>query len=746
MKKRVITGLVGIFAVVLIGGGLVSLNMSKLYELNQARYFTDEICNLIDELDVTALKSIKELEQARLDKSRIQNLIDNVTKTEVLMRDLDQRVMSKSLANNSCGPCHEKPARLVGNLQEITGKMEESLSDLTMLTSILVTSDLGVGLDKLVREIGGILGGNQSNLMELRSILSPMMKHINLKVSGNIVRIKTAHNTTIIIVTCLVLMGIIIMAVAVTGPIKQLTRGTQAIVKGDYDFRIQMEGQNEAAILAQRFNYMAEVLANRENHLNQKTMELEDLNETLERKVRARTKELREKQEELNKKYSELEAVNVETRSSYLQLQSTTGELEEAQTKLQENFNILKVMNEELQRANEVKNKFLAIMSHELRTPLTVIHGYLSLVLDKDYGRPSKELRDILMVVKDQGHNQLELIEDLLDLTRIESGEFQLQRESIAIVDLISKSVENFRPKYEEKEINIAVDVDDDMPPVYWDFQKILQVLQNLLDNAVKFTPDGGEIGISAHAKSAFIELRVRDDGIGIPKDQIDHVFDRFYQVDSSSTRRFGGSGLGLSIVREIILAHNGKIFVESDEGEGTCFLMLIPVGEPDRVRQNEPAAPAAVEDRPREGPRGNGEKILVVDDDEAFLKMMKMILPREGYDVHSTPDSTRVLSIAKKQGSDLVLLDLMMPDVDGFEVCRRLRSDAILKDIPILVVSAAGGKDVARKVSEAGADGHIAKPFDQAGLLNHIDRLLKEFGKRSQGSDKEVGPDKTSG
>jgi len=125
---------------------------------------------------------------------------------------------------------------------------------------------------------------------------------------------------------------------------------------------------------------------------------------------------------------------------------------------------------------------------------------------------------------------------------------------------------------------------------------------------------------------------------------------------------------------------------------------------------------------------------------------MMKMILPRDGYEVHSTADSTRVLSIAKKQGSDLVLLDLMMPDVDGFEVCRRLRSDAILKDIPILVVSAAGGKDVARKVSEAGADGHIAKPFDQAGLLNHIDRLLKEFGKRSQGSDKEVGPDKTSG
>ena len=168
-------------------------------------------------------------------------------------------------------------------------------------------------------------------------------------------------------------------------------------------------------------------------------------------------------------------------------------------------------------------------------------------------------------------------------------------------------------------------------------------------------------------------------------------------------------------------MAHNGKIFVESDEGEGTCFLILMPVGEPDRARKTDQEVPAALGDQPRVGPRGNGEKILVVDDDEAFLKMMKMILPREGYQVHSTADSTRVLAYAKKQGADLVMLDLMMPDVDGYEVCRRLRADATLKDIPVLVVSAAGGKDVTRRVFDAGADDHVTKPFDQVGLLNQL-------------------------
>jgi CheY-like chemotaxis protein len=388
-------------------------------------------------------------------------------------------------------------------------------------------------------------------------------------------------------------------------------------------------------------------------------------------------------------------------------------------------------MNDELQQANEVKNKFLSIMSHELRTPLTVINGYLSLVLDKNYGNPSKELRDIISVVKEQGNNQLGLIEDLLDLTRIESGEYRLNKQAFLPDALIHKAVENFRPEFEAKEIEVTVDTDQEMPTVHWDFHKMLQVFQNLLDNALKFTPAGGRISLSARSKSDFIELQVVDNGIGIPKDRQNQIFERFYQVDSSSTRRYGGSGLGLSIVREIVVAHNGKVFVESGEEKGTSFLILMPPGEPDKPKYPDPLGAEPETKGVELAPKGKGETILVVDNDEAFLKMMKMILPREGYNVRYTSDSTKAVHYAKKHLVDLLMLDLMMPEIDGYEVCRRVRRDDEIGDLPIMVVSAAGGNEVARRVFEAGADDHIIKPFDQQDLLSRMNDLLAKSGQR---------------
>jgi signal transduction histidine kinase/ActR/RegA family two-component response regulator len=565
----------------------------------------------------------------------------------------------------------------------------------------------------------------------MRNILTPMTLHINEEVGYNIVRIKKTHDATIILTTVLVLLGIIVLGTAMTKPIRSLNQGTEAIVKGDYDHRIELKGHDELSILAERFNYMAEVLSNREKRLQQKKDELEELNLSLERRVDSRTKALREKQDEVNRKYLEIESANEEMQASYIQLQSTAAELEEAQSKLQENYNILKAMNEELQRANEVKNKFLSIMSHELRTPLTVINGYLSLVIDKNYGNPSKELRDIITVVKEQGNNQLGLIEDLLDLTRIEAGEYKLNKQAFVPDALISKAVENFRPEYEEKEIEVTVDTDGELPTVHWDFHKMLQVFQNLLDNALKFTPAGGQINLTVTSKSDFIELRVVDNGIGIPKERLDQIFERFYQVDSSSTRRYGGSGLGLSIVREIVVAHHGKVFVESDEEKGTSFLILMPVGEPDKPKYPDTLGAEPETKGVRLTPKGQGETILVVDDDDAFLRMMKMILPKEGYNVRYTSDSTKAIHYAKKYRVDLLMLDIMMPEIDGYEVCRRVRKDNEINQLPVIVVSAAGGKEVARRVYEAGANDHIIKPFDQRDLLYRINNLLEKGGRQ---------------
>jgi signal transduction histidine kinase/ActR/RegA family two-component response regulator len=736
LKKRVITGLISIFVVVVVGGGLVSHIMAQLNSVNRSRTHIDRASRTINKLDLMVLNTVTGIEYVQHGDEEVRKLIDEVNEIQLTMSELEDQIMSRTFADQSCGVCHQRPERLVRNLHMITQRMEETFSDLIMLTSILVTGGVENALGRVLSEMGATLESYHTHVKSLDNILTPMTEHINVEVSSNIARIKRTHDATIIVTTLFVLLGIVVLASAMTRPIRQLSKGTEAIVKGNYDHRIEMKGRDELATLAERFNYMAEVLSNREKRLHQKKLELEDLNETLERKIRDRTKALRGKQEEVNKKYLELESTNEEMQASYVQLQSTAAELEEAQSKLQDNYNILKTMNTELQRANEVKNKFLSIMSHELRTPLTVINGYLSLVLDKNYGNPSRELRDIITVVKEQGNSQLGLIEDLLDLTRIESGEFRLHKQGITPNDLIERAVENFRPKYEEKSITVEIHADNEMPEVYWDFQKMLQVFQNLLDNSLKFTPAGGKIEIIASSKSDFIELRVKDNGIGIPKDRLEQVFERFYQVDSSSTRRYGGSGLGLSIVREIVIAHNGKIFVESDEGHGTNFLLLMPTGEPEKPMESDSLSAGG--DGFISAPRGDGQTILVVDDDEAFLKMMKMILPKEGYRVHYTSDSTKVIQYTKKHKADLIMLDLMMPEMDGYEVCRKVRKDAEVRNTPILVVSAAGGKEVTRRVFEAGADEHITKPFDQQDILYRINYLLDRAVKLSMEEESE--------
>jgi signal transduction histidine kinase/CheY-like chemotaxis protein/HAMP domain-containing protein len=727
LKKRIITGLFAIFVVVLLGGGMVASLMSSLSGIIQARVRVAKVHNTANDLQVIVFETIQGLDRSTSDETRIRTTIDRMASIQDVLEDLEAEVSSGELMQQGCGNCHDNPGELVKEIGDVVYALEDQYGDLALMVSMSITEHGESERTLISTEIMNTMDQIHSLVVALHDLLNPMLEHIDQEVTSSLAGIKRTHDGTIIMITLLVLMGIGLLLRSITKPIKLLSRGTEAIVKGDYNYRITMKGRDELAILAERFNYMAEVLSNREKRLHQKKLELEELNETLEDKVKERTGALRDKQEELNHKYLELESANEELQASYIQLQSTAAELEEAQTRLQENYDILKTMNQELQRANEVKNKFLSIMSHELRTPLTVINGYLSLVLEKNYGAPSGELRDILTVVKEQGMNQLGLIEDLLDLTRIESGEFRLYRQSLGIGDLIGKTVENFRPKSEEKKIDMVVELEDDLPTVYWDFQKMLQVLQNLVDNALKFTPAGGRITLIAEAKSDFIELKIKDNGIGIPREQMGQIFDRFYQVDSSSTRRFGGSGLGLSIVREIIHAHNGKIFVESEERKGTTFLILMPLGEPEKFR-----VPDGIEmghGTLVDLPQGQDETILVVDDDESFLQMMKMVLPRDGYNVHITSESAKVVEYARQYDVDLIMLDLMMPDVDGYETCRRIRRDETVGHVPLIVVSAAGGKEVSRKVFEAGADEHVTKPFEQVDLLSKIHNLLHGTG-----------------
>lgn len=753
MKRKIIIGLSAIFFVVFVGGGLIASFMNTFNNYYTAYYQMDGVIRDIQDIHTKTLIAVGEIERARDEPGRLQELLGQITDINFSLSRLEQEVNPDLVTNKGCGMCHDDPESLVSSLSQVLSRFEKTFDDFTMAASMLITRGEGVSSEGFKVNLQNDLDQIYDIVYQLNKVTRPMMEHIHIEMDNNIARIGKFNTTTVIITILLVLGGMILTITAVTKPIRKLTRGTEAIVQGDYDFRIELPGKDEMTLLAERFNYMAEVLSNRERRLLEKREELQELNETLEKKVQDRTVALREKQEEVNRKYLELESTNEELQASYVQLQSTAAELEEAQSRLQENYDILQTMNKELRRANDVKNKFLSIMSHELRTPLTVINGYLSLVLEKNYGKPTKALRDILVVVKEQGTNQLNLIEDLLDLTRIESGEYRLDRQPCDPVEMMKKIIESFKPKMDEKNITVTLDVEGTITQVYWDYQKILQIFQNLMDNAQKFTPNGGWVALSIKPKIDFVEFRISDNGIGIPKDQQNSIFDRFYQVDSSSTRRFGGSGLGLSIVREIVLAHNGKIFLDSEEERGTTFLILLPPGDPgvvsadqeDMIEEKEgAAAPGSLVD-------GKGEKILVVDDDEAFLSMMSMILSKYGYDAYTTTDSKSVVDAVKENGIQIVLLDLMMPDLDGYEVTRRLKRDKATRDVPIIVVSASGGKEISKKIKDAGGDDHLIKPFDHDEILNLISDYLEkgtgDDGKaaRNPGQD-NGGQDETTG
>jgi len=736
LKRSIVIGLSAVFIVVLLGGGFVASLMTKFSKYSTAYNQMDQVLRDIEELHTQILLVVAEIDVAKEDPEELRRLVGQVTTMSITLSRLKGEVNPRMVTGKGCGMCHEKPGELVQDLNRALSRFENSFNDFTMLSSMLITGGEGGQEKDISRRLLTSLENIYSLVVDLDNETTPMLEHIHVEMENTISRISKTHNATVMITVLLVLGGIIFTIRAVANPVRRLTRGTEAIVQGDYDHRIELEGKDEMALLAERFNYMAEVLANRESRLVEKKEQFQELNESLERKVQERTVALREKQEEINHKYLELESTNEELQVSYVQLQSTAAELEEAQSRLQENYDMLQAMNKELKRAHDVKNKFLSIMSHELRTPLTVINGYLSLVLEKNYGKPSKSLRDVLSVVKEQGVNQLSLIEDLLDLTRIESGEFKLDRQPCNPEEILRKIISSYKPSIDEKKITVTLDVEGDLPEVYWDYQKILQIFQNLLDNAQKFTPAGGWVAFSIKSKTDFVEFRVSDNGIGIPIEQQNYIFDRFYQVDSSSTRQFGGSGLGLSIVREIVIAHNGKIFVDSEEERGTTFMILLPPGDPDSVSESyveeglEKASRAVTHERAAEG---RGEKILVVDDDDAFLSMMSMILPRYGYDAYTTSDADETLDLIKKNGIELVLLDLMMPDVDGYEVCRRIKKGKATKDIPVVVVSASGGKEITRKIKKAGADDHLVKPFNHDEILNVISDYLKAGKKGSQ-------------
>lgn len=430
-----------------------------------------------------------------------------------------------------------------------------------------------------------------------------------------------------------------------------------------------------------------------------------------------------------------------------IQLEETTAELQESNVKLKS--------------LDELKTQFFANVNHELRTPLTLVLAPLKAILEGKMGRLTPSLKDAMETMQRNGYKLLKLINNLLDLNKLEEGKMRLKLKSVDIVEFIPPLLASVKPLADQKQIHLYYQHPPNSVDLTLDPDQFEKVVFNLLSNALKFTNKGGKITIYIEERDNTVTMTVEDTGIGIPTNMLEAIFDRFSQVDGSKSRAQEGTGIGLALAREIVLVHKGAIRAESELGRGSRFIVEMRKGEehfddevldrrtedlPIGLRRRltdteEPRVQDIVTDFRRlqlvdlekvdiEGGQVDEAKIhdaliLCIDDNPEVLKLMKMLLSDE-FDLELTTSGEKGLAFLRKKNPDLVLCDVMMPGMDGHAFSRAVKGDEALKHIPIILVTARTGAEMLAEGIEAGADDYISKPFDSTELKARIRALLR--------------------
>lgn len=366
-------------------------------------------------------------------------------------------------------------------------------------------------------------------------------------------------------------------------------------------------------------------------------------------------------------------------------------------------------------KIEQMKNEFVSTVSHELRTPLTSIKGYVDLILEGDAGKINKTQREFLQIVKQNNDRLVALINDLLDISRIESGRIHLKIEPNNMKDIVMGAIHTLRALIENKKMDLVVEIPEGLPLVAADRDRIGQVVINFLSNAVKYTPPGGKVVAKlTRRRDGELITSVEDNGIGISEEDQEQLFSKFFRVDSSLTREIGGSGLGLSICKTIVELHGGKIWVESEVGKGSTFSFSLPLAAEVTEEAEKEVAVAA--------PSKRKGRVLVVDDELDVAKLVEIYLAKEGYQVMKAFDGEQALAMAAKESPDVITLDIMMERVDGFEVLRRLKDNPKTASIPVIIISIVCDE---HKGFRLGAADYLAKPIDASKLIQTVDSLL---------------------
>ncbi|MEO7092229.1 MAG: ATP-binding protein, partial [Polyangiales bacterium] len=370
----------------------------------------------------------------------------------------------------------------------------------------------------------------------------------------------------------------------------------------------------------------------------------------------------------------------------------------------------------EVERVSLLKDEFLATLSHELRTPLTSILGWSQILMSRT--EPGSEIRRGVETIGRNARAQAQLIEDLLDMNRIVSGKIRLDVQLVDLASIVESAIESMRPSAEAKSIVVRKTVDPNAGPLHGDPNRIHQIVWNLLTNAVKFTPKSGKIDVIVQRVNSHVEIVVHDTGMGISPDFLPHIFERFRQADSSATRKFGGLGLGLSIVKHLVELHGGSVRAESDgEKHGATFTVSLPVRA---LRESGPALrehpttgnPSVV---PAASPAVSlaGLRVLVIDDERDARELLHAILVDAGADAFTAASADEGLALVKSRRPHVIVSDIGMPERDGYDLIRDVRSlaaDAGGKTPAIALTAFARSEDRTRAML-AGFQVHVSKP-----------------------------------
>jgi PAS domain S-box-containing protein len=377
----------------------------------------------------------------------------------------------------------------------------------------------------------------------------------------------------------------------------------------------------------------------------------------------------------------------------------------------------------EAQEANRLKDEFLATVSHELRTPLTAILGWLHLLRT---GRPTQVERAIETIERN-AHAQAHIVDDVLDVSRIITGKLHLESERVDLVKILGAAVETVRPAAEAKAISLLVSLDPAAADTSGDAARLQQVAWNLLSNAIKFTPKGGQIEVSLEREGAEARLRIRDNGEGIRQDFLPHVFERFRQGDSTSTRAHGGLGLGLSIVRHLVELHGGQVSVESGgQGLGATFTVRLPVSPPSSSRPSSPPSLRRNDAALRVSGQLEGFHVLVVDDDADTRDFLAALLEQHRAQVATAPSAREAIDVLQHLTPDVLVSDIGMPGADGYMLIQEVRALGSQRGFwfPAIAITAHTRPEDREQALSAGYQLHLAKPIDPAALVDAIAQL----------------------